>query len=838
MSDSLIGAGFGPPPPPPPATGSGPAPSTGAADASTADASTASTSTVGGAPGAPAAVVAPPLATRHSLGTAVRAGGERLDRRAAEVIDRSQIIEAMVDGQVLRGYAGDTAASLLGAHGRRTFFGSLHEQRPGGVRTADRFDQEAWVWVEGIGLTPAAAHLVRDGERLSAHQRRATTPSAVTPMARFHLAGRSRISRLAARGPVAPPWLAALRRSGTGAEQAEGLHSRVDVVVVGGGMAGLCAARAAADEGASVVLVEADDWLGGRLRWSGHFDEQQRLADIAVAVAGHPSITVMTSTIACETRPDGTVLTVERREGAEQVAVLRAGAVVLATGTSDRRLPFGGDHLPGVMTPSGVRRLVELWAVRPGEQALLCSDQRGYLANKFLAVQLNAIGVDVLDVLVLADGAGHLEAGGPLALEQVHLPSGRRYSVDLLVASFGAQLDPTLVNGLGGVVTRLPGTEQSVIGNLPANAAVVGDLAGATKVEETEVLAGAAGRRLARLVGESARRHRVAPPPAPVVVTGTEPSVLRPVSGLLDAALDLRVEVLDGFAASTAAATEHLVHTSRLGGLTPPARVVLADLARSAATSADLVDLVLAGGGPLGGPAAGALALLHRPAVRRSPMVDLHVGAGARFAPCDGWLEVLHYGDPDAELDALRNGVGVWDRSSGGWFAVRGPRAAAVVAEVAGRPVADDPLDEVRDPEPGGTRRVVRVGPDRWELFAALGHGASLEAELLAASLAVQPWEAVVAAQHEDSARVRIAGPSTVEVLETMGLTATPGRRERVRVGELDGWLLGHGVDDVELQVVAPAGRALWSAVLSAGDRLAARPVGAESFERSGRVTA
>ena len=144
----------------------------------------------------------------------------------------------------------------------------------------------------------------------------------------------------------------------------------------------------------------------------------------------------------------------------------------------------------------------------------------------------------------------------------------------------------------------------------------------------------------------------------------------------------------------------------------------------------------------------------------------------------------------------------------------------------------------MRDPEPGGTRRVVRVGPDRWELFAALGHGASLEAELLAASLAVQPWEAVVAAQHEDSARVRIAGPSTVEVLETMGLTATPGRRERVRVGELDGWLLGHGVDDVELQVVAPAGRALWSAVLSAGDRLAARPVGAESFERSGRVTA
>ena len=69
-------------------------------------------------------------------------------------------------------------------------------------------------------------------------------------------------------------------------------------------------------------------------------------------------------------------------------------------------------------------------------------------------------------------------------------------------------------------------------------------------------------------------------------------------------------------------------------------------------------------------------------------------------------------------------------------------------------------------------------------------------------------------------------------------MPARPGGRERVRVGGLDGWLLGRGVADVELQVGAAAGRALWSAVLSAGDRLAARPVGAESFERSGRVTA
>ncbi|MGD9752601.1 MAG: 2Fe-2S iron-sulfur cluster-binding protein [Acidimicrobiia bacterium] len=806
MSEPFIGAGIAPPPPPAPAAARTPAPT---------------------------------QAARRPTGATVRAGGERLDRRAAEVIDRSAVIEVTCDGQVLRGYQGDTAASLLAAHGRRTFFGSLHEQRPGGIRTADRFDQEAWVWVDGIGLTPAASHLVQPGQRLSAHQRRATTPSAVTPMARFHLAGRSRVSRQAARGPVAPPWLAALRRRGSGAEPAAGLHARVDVVVIGGGLSGLCAARAAAEEGATVVVLEADAWLGGRLRWSGHFDEQQHLADIAVAVADNPAIMVLTSTVACETRPDGTVLAIDRSEGTEQALVLRAGAVVLAGGIDDRRLPFGGDHLPGVMTPSGVRRLVELWAVRPGEQALLCSDQRGYVANKFLAVQLNAIGVDVLDVLVLADGAGHLEATGALQLEQLHLPSGRRYNVDLLVASFGAQIDATLVNGLGGVVTRLPGTEQSVIGNLPANAAVVGDLAGATTVEQSDALATAAGRRLARLVLDPPRRHRVVPPPAPVVVPGTEPSVARPVSGLLDGALDLRVDVLDGFSASTAAATEQLVSTSRCGGLTPAARVVLADLARSSVASADLVDLVLAGAGPIGAPSAGALARLHRPALRRSPMVDLHVALGARFVPSDGWQDVWHYGDPDAELEALRSGVGVRDRSCGGWYGVTGSAAAAVVADVIGRSTAEDAIDAVGDlptasSEPAG-RWAIRVAERAWHVFAPVGAAAALEAELLAASLAHQPWEAVVTPQHEDGARVCIAGPATIELLETLGLDAPPGRRRRQRLGELDVVAVAFAADLVELQVAAPAGRALWAAVLQAGERLAVRPVGAEAAGRTAR---
>jgi succinate dehydrogenase/fumarate reductase flavoprotein subunit len=43
----------------------------------------------------------------------------------------------------------------------------------------------------------------------------------------------------------------------------------IDVLVVGGGVAGLCAAIAAHDEGSKVLLIEAADQLGGTASWSG-----------------------------------------------------------------------------------------------------------------------------------------------------------------------------------------------------------------------------------------------------------------------------------------------------------------------------------------------------------------------------------------------------------------------------------------------------------------------------------------------------------------------------------------------------------------------------------------
>ena len=53
------------------------------------------------------------------------------------------------------------------------------------------------------------------------------------------------------------------------ADRATEQSSDFDVIVVGGGVAGMSAAVAAQDAGARVLLLEASDALGGTASWSG-----------------------------------------------------------------------------------------------------------------------------------------------------------------------------------------------------------------------------------------------------------------------------------------------------------------------------------------------------------------------------------------------------------------------------------------------------------------------------------------------------------------------------------------------------------------------------------------
>ncbi|MFZ0040060.1 MAG: glycine cleavage system protein T, partial [Solirubrobacteraceae bacterium] len=65
--------------------------------------------------------------------------------------------------------------------------------------------------------------------------------------------------------------------------------------------------------------------------------------------------------------------------------------------------------------------------------------------------------------------------------------------------------------------------------------------------------------------------------------------------------------------------------------------------------------------------------------LRRSPLHDRHLAAGARMVPFAGWEMPVQYDGIKAEHLAVRNGVGTFDVSHMGQIETRGPDAEALL---------------------------------------------------------------------------------------------------------------------------------------------------------------
>ena len=130
-----------------------------------------------------------------------------------------------------------------------------------------------------------------------------------------------------------------------------------DVLVIGGGVAGMAAALRAAELGADVTLVDDGPELGGALLASGHAEEARAMAE-RVRGAG---VEVLAPAAALGFF-DGIVPVWE----GSTLHQIRARAHVAATGSIEQPLMFEGNDLPGVMLCSGAERLAALYGVPPG----------------------------------------------------------------------------------------------------------------------------------------------------------------------------------------------------------------------------------------------------------------------------------------------------------------------------------------------------------------------------------------------------------------------------------------------------------------------------------------
>ncbi len=231
----------------------------------------------------------------------------RLPPQPGEVIDRTRPLRFRWNGRSYSGLEGDTIASALAASGVRVFSRSFKYHRRRGILTADHLDPNLFVQV---GAEPN----VRAGQRRIEAGMQARAQNA-WPSLRFDVKAANRfVGRMLGPGfyyktfirprSLQPMYQRVLRRFGSGGEvpldvpqgRYDHRYAHPDVLVAGGGPAGMAAAIAAAEAGASVMLVDEHQFLGGHLRW-GDTTDLALLTELRDRVAVLDNIEVMTDSV-------------------------------------------------------------------------------------------------------------------------------------------------------------------------------------------------------------------------------------------------------------------------------------------------------------------------------------------------------------------------------------------------------------------------------------------------------------------------------------------------------------------------------------------------------------
>lgn len=340
-------------------------------------------------------------------------------------IDRNRPMRFTFDGEPLTGFAGDTLASALLANGRVLVARSFKYHRPRGILSHGSEEPNALVTLRGPGgrtepNTRATLVALHEGLAAASQNRWPSlafdvgaVADALWPLFPAGFYYKTFMWPAAFWKRVYEPAIraaAGLGRApeGPDADRYQHRHAHCDVLVAGGGRAGLEAALAAASAGRRVILADEQAAWGGSL-----------LHDAQARIDGRPALAWVERALATlRAQPNVTLLpraTVFGVYGHNHAAVLehvmptgnrdlprqrlwqiRAGEIVCAAGAHERPLVFAGNDRPGIMLAESARAYAVRYGVSVGRRVVVvtCGDS-AYAAAR----DLRAAGVNVTAVI-------------------------------------------------------------------------------------------------------------------------------------------------------------------------------------------------------------------------------------------------------------------------------------------------------------------------------------------------------------------------------------------------------------------------------------------------------
>jgi methylglutamate dehydrogenase subunit C len=823
--------------------------------------------------------------------------------------DPTRPIRFRFDGRALEGLAGDTLASALLANARQLVGRSFKYHRPRGIVTAAA--EEPCALVDVIG--PAGREPNCLATTLALHEGLVAESQNRWPsLALDALELNDRLARFLPAGFyyktfMAPKWAwerlyepLIRRAAGLGrlerrvpahAAPAETVHDHTDVLVVGGGVAGLAAAQRLGSCGLRVMLAEQDAVLGGGAlldpRWTPWRERScavlAGLADVrclpstsVVGAYGHGVFAALQTLLPQEARAFGGLR--------ERLRVIRARCVILATGALERLIAFPDNDRPGVMLAGAALSYLRRYGVVAGRRPVMFVNNdeaydTGFAYHELgiesviidtrpssrAAERARSLGLMVHAGAVVARVLGRRSVRGVRCTSSDGQPRDD-IAADCLLLSGGHSPLTALATQLGARADWDESIAAFTVSALPADALMAGAARGVFGLAAARRDGDAAAREIAGRLGQL---------PAPAATDDDAPiapdgertpitalwEVHAPGKAFVDlqndvTAADVRLACREGY--------EHVEHMKRytthtmatdqgrIGGLVGSA--VLAE-ARGVTLAAVGQPNPRPYTQPLPfGALAGAEVGEHYKPKRRLPLHEWHVSAGASFVSTGLWLRPLVYarsGGWEAVLEearAVRRAVGITDVSTLGKIDVQGPDAARFLDFIYANTFSSLGVGRARYGimlrEDGmllddGTTS--RLGPRHYLVTTTTANaGATLEHMEFYLQSACAHLDVLLTDVTDQWAQFALAGPRAREVLAKLVSGIDLGNAAFPFMAAASAVIAGtpgrvfrisfSGELAYELAVPANSALVVWQAALTAGESCGLRPYGLDAL--------